>query len=226
MASNPRETLQIAHTARCKLQLAADRPDRSFRFILGHALTLDKVMLRIAEIESTGNDEWSQSPEKDDGQVGNQHIRFTGFAKERDVGSRKTQRRSPPAPPAPQPGLNVDDGNDEDIEQDDEDDEEDGGALQRFPSASGVPPRKIALDEDEGIGDMDSKEDDEFEWSEERLKELTGDHGNPELVDAYNHIARCPCHGQKAPAADKVWEIPPRMNGQMGRRMAIMQVQA
>ncbi|KAK4943573.1 hypothetical protein LTR10_016867 [Elasticomyces elasticus] len=44
----------LAHTAQCKLKLAANRPDRNLRFVLGHAFTLDKVMLRIVEIENQG----------------------------------------------------------------------------------------------------------------------------------------------------------------------------
>jgi hypothetical protein len=45
------ETNHIAHTARCKLQLAADRPDRNLRFILGHTFTLDNLLVQIAQIE-------------------------------------------------------------------------------------------------------------------------------------------------------------------------------
>src|SRR5437764_15303800 len=46
------ETYILAHTARCKLQMAADKPDRNLRFILGHAFTFDKLMCRIVEIEN------------------------------------------------------------------------------------------------------------------------------------------------------------------------------
>ncbi|RMD42765.1 hypothetical protein DV735_g2384, partial [Chaetothyriales sp. CBS 134920] len=47
------DTYRIAHTARCKLQQAANRPDRDLRFILGHAFTLDNLLLRIVEIENS-----------------------------------------------------------------------------------------------------------------------------------------------------------------------------
>jgi hypothetical protein len=47
-----RQTYSIAHSAKCKLNLAANRPDRNLRFVLGHAFTLDKVLLRIVEIEN------------------------------------------------------------------------------------------------------------------------------------------------------------------------------
>jgi hypothetical protein len=47
-------TYTLAHTAQCKLKLAANRPDRNLRFVLGHAFTLDNLMLRIVEIENNG----------------------------------------------------------------------------------------------------------------------------------------------------------------------------
>jgi len=46
-------TYTLAHTAQCKLKLAANRPDRNLRFVLGHAFTLDNLMLRIVEIENS-----------------------------------------------------------------------------------------------------------------------------------------------------------------------------
>ncbi|EHY54644.1 hypothetical protein ABEF92_002842 [Exophiala dermatitidis] len=48
----PSTTYTLAHTAQCKLKLAANRPDRNLRFVLGHAFTLDNLMLRIVEIEN------------------------------------------------------------------------------------------------------------------------------------------------------------------------------
>lgn len=52
--SDQHATYRVAHSARCKLQLAADRPDRNLRFVLGHAFTLDNLLLRIVEIENQG----------------------------------------------------------------------------------------------------------------------------------------------------------------------------
>lgn len=49
---NTGSTYSLAHTAQCKLKLSAKRGDRDLRFILGHAFTLDNVMLRIMEIEN------------------------------------------------------------------------------------------------------------------------------------------------------------------------------
>ncbi|EXJ85566.1 hypothetical protein A1O1_05930 [Capronia coronata CBS 617.96] len=49
---SPTTAYTLAHTAQCKLKLAANRPDRNLRFVLGHAFTLDNLMLRIVEIEN------------------------------------------------------------------------------------------------------------------------------------------------------------------------------
>ncbi|KAK6382194.1 hypothetical protein LTS17_004081 [Exophiala oligosperma] len=49
---NTSSTYTLAHTAQCKLKLAAKRTDRDLRFVLGHAFTLDNLMLRIVEIEN------------------------------------------------------------------------------------------------------------------------------------------------------------------------------
>ena len=49
---NTSTTYTLAHTVQCKLKIAAGRPDRNLRFVLGHAFTLDNLMLRIVEIEN------------------------------------------------------------------------------------------------------------------------------------------------------------------------------
>ena len=228
MVSDSLETLRIAHTARCKLQMAVDRPDRNFRFILGHALTLDNVLLRFAEINLTGDDEGNSSSESDDNgeQLKERHVVFSGSATARGPGSQGPQRRSPP-PPAQRPGVEIGD-NDDDDEDEEYDEGENGAPLERFPSASARPPREVAHDDDEGIGDMDgnSERKNGSQLSEEQLKRIMEGHGNVELVDAYNHIAGCPCHGQKAPAVENVWEIPSGTDEQMGGRRVVVQVQA
>ncbi|KAG8525714.1 uncharacterized protein KY384_000474 [Bacidia gigantensis] len=209
--SNPRETLRIAHTARCKLQIAADRPDRNFRFILGHALTLDKVMLRVAEIETSSSSSDGDDSISDDepAQPVPRRVSFSGDVKGRQGGARGGgggARRSPPPP------AELGDA-EEDVEDDDED--EDSAPLQRFPSASATPAGRTAYRD----GD---------ELSEEELRGITAGHGNAELVDAYNHVAGCRCHGQKGLVAENVWEIPSAMEKGVGAgpRMAVVQVQA
>ena len=64
-------TYKVAHSAQCKLNLAANRPDRNLRFVLGHAFTLDKVLLRIVEIENqSAKDEFDNSkPDKNKSEI-------------------------------------------------------------------------------------------------------------------------------------------------------------
>ena len=49
---NPKSTYALAHSARCKLALSANRPDRNLRMVLGHAFALDNLLVRIVEIEN------------------------------------------------------------------------------------------------------------------------------------------------------------------------------
>ena len=179
-------------------------------------------MLRVAEIEVTGSDD--SNNEGDDEQHKERHVGFTGPARARVIGSQRTQRRSPP-PPVLQPEMDV---NDDDEPIEDDEDEANGAPLERFLSASAVPPRKVAPYDAEGIGDMDEigGQEEVSGWSEEQLKSITADHGSAELVEVYNHIAGCPCQEHKAPIAENVWEVPSGMDGQMGGRMAVVQVQA
>lgn len=93
--------------------------------------------------------------------------------------------------------------------------------MERFPSASAVPSREVAQDDDERIGGQKKVP----VWSDEQLKTITEGHGNADLVDVYNHVAGYPCQGQKAPAVENVWEIPSEIDGQMGGRMTVVQVQ-
>ncbi|MCJ1274877.1 hypothetical protein MMC21_002675 [Puttea exsequens] len=210
------ESFRIAHTARCKLSMAVDRPDRNFRFILGHALTLDKVMLRIAEIDSGSGSSGSSGSSSSDSDEGNmlpeegRRVSFSVGSKARGVpmedkipGARGA-RRSPP-PPRPAPDAEDGDEEEDDVAEDDEDD--DGLSLERFPSASAQPPRAAAPSKDE-------------------IKAITAGQSDDGLVSMYNGIVRCPCNGDHAhaPRAEKMWSMPSKdMNGP---RVAVVQVEA
>jgi len=245
-----RETYKIAHTARCKLQLAADRPDRDLRFILGHAFTLDKLRLRIAEIEVSGSSDSDSEPEDD----GRQHAVCSGAVPgpgsvpeqgmqrrvsfqtgKAGVKSEKDRKRSPP-PPQP-PMLEEDtesdsDSDQDDIENDDGEGEEEDLGLVRFGSAAAQPtrPRIVGDDEDDVAPDeRDVLEGQEVEvtdpkrYSEEELKKLCEGKGSEELKDAYFGVAGCPCHGEKGPRVENFWELP-KQEGGVGPRLAVVQV--
>ncbi|KAL2064489.1 hypothetical protein VTL71DRAFT_4983 [Oculimacula yallundae] len=242
-----RETYKIAHTARCKLQMAADRPDRDLRFILGHAFTLDKLRLRIAEIEVSGSSDSDSEPEDDlpravcdgshaqtkPGEMGGRRVSFqTGKAGGNGNGigikGEKDRRRSPP-PPVQTPVLEEDTESDEDdIEEDVEDEEEDLG-LVRFGSAAAQPPRIVDDEADVETGGVEVLEGQEIEaldpkkYSEEELRKLCEGQSSQELRDAYTGVAGCPCHGKHGPQIENFWELP-QPEGVVGPRLAIMQV--
>jgi hypothetical protein len=210
------ETYRIAHTARCKLQLAADRPDRNLRFILGHAFTLDNLRLQIAQIEESVD---SESDEDDDI---DKHVappaRLVSFSKSahRPVGS-PGRRRSPP-PDKTAGHLDPDELSDGEEEVDDDDEEEEDLRLERFGSATEQLPRMI---DDDG----EDEEEEPNSPSEEELRLLTEGAGNAGLTDMYQRVAGCPCHGHQTPAAEKVWEIPQKSEGP-GVRLAVVQIAA
>ncbi|TVY88605.1 hypothetical protein LAWI1_G008803 [Lachnellula willkommii] len=211
------ETIKIAHTARCKLQLAADRPDRNLRFILGHAFTLDNVRLRIAEIEEEEEEEAEDDTIAEPTPAEQRRVSFSGKTKQHNSGAEG--RRSPPPPPQLEDDLEEDD--DEDLEEDDEEDE--GLGLQRFGSAAAQPPR-IAGEESSG-SDEDEEGTNLSIFSEDQLKTITNGPGNEELKDAYKKVHKCPCHGKNGPAVERFWDVP-AAEETPGLRMAVVQISA
>lgn len=225
---NPHDTFRIAHSARCKLNMAANAPDRNFRFILGHALTLDKMMLRIAEIEMDSSDEGDEEGVANDEPHGpststsGRRVSFSSTSRARHdaasaaKGHDRMQRRSPPPAHLPHPGEDEEGCGDDDAIVDDEDDHDGALSLQRFPSATAKPPGMVA---DGGYEDANEP----VTPTDEDLRGVMEGECNEELTKAYQHIAGCPCHGQQAPIASQVWEMPQKEGH---GRMAVMQVVA
>ena len=214
------ETLQLAHTAHCKLKLAADRPDRNLRFILGHAFTLDKLRLRIAEIEMDKSDEEDFAEELSEPLGAAPHQRRVSFRNNVARPSSANRPRSPPPDEYPDLGS---DSEEDDVEEDDEEDE--GLSLQRFESGSARQPKMI---EDDG----EDEDEEELKTpppmpSEDELRLITGSDGDEELTGAYSRVAGCPCHGnhKDAPKAQNIWDIPQKP-GEQGPRYAVVAVEA
>lgn len=220
------ETYSLAHTARCKLQMAADRPDRNLRFILGHAFTLDKLMLRVVEIESESSE--SESSSDDDNAYGDfptatnpereRRVSFQNNAKPQVTVTARN--RSPP------PGGDAD-GSDEEYAVDDEEDEEGKGlSLRRFKSAAAQPPRLID-DQDDDPSDEDEPVSPPSMPTELELQSITTGPESEELAHLYQNVKRCPCHGHQedAPTVEKAWEVPQKV-GHQGKRIAVVQVMA
>jgi len=195
--------------------MAADAPDRDLRFILGHAFTLDKIRLRLLEIETDSN---SSDEEDTQEATTERRVSFRGNSPRPAAADRK---RSPP----PDQFANLDDTDSEEEEEIEEDDEEEGGlSLRRFASATAKPPQMI---------DDDSSSSDEDEprspppMTEEELKLITGGVSDAEMKASYNHVRGCPCHGHHndAPEVENVWEVPQKA-GYTGPRVAVVQVTA
>lgn len=210
------ETYRIAHTARCKLQMAADRPDRNLRFILGHAFTLDKLRLQIAQIEEAIDSE----SESDDEQLPSAPSPgVVSFPKStnRPVTSTRHGRRSPP----PERSGELSDS-DSSQDEDDEYGEEQELRLERFGSAAGLPPRMV---DDEGSDEEDELPSPPGTPSKDEMRHLTQTSGNDELADMYHQVAGCRCQNHSLPTVEKMWDVPqgPEKDAP---RLAIVQVAA
>lgn len=219
------EPYYLAHTARCKLQLAAERPDRDLRFILGHAFTLDKLILRIVEIEnenSSDDDSDSEDLAEPRHAEHDQHVYFHSNTKPDTTA--KARKRSPPPNQDAHPDGSDSESSDEAYEYDENAEEENDLSLHRYASASAQPQRTI--------DDVDSISSDEDEPrsppsipSEAELELITQGPENEDLVDLYQHVKKCPCHGQheNVPTVTKAWDVPQK-EGQQGKRVAVVQI--
>ncbi|KAF2439807.1 hypothetical protein P171DRAFT_112462 [Karstenula rhodostoma CBS 690.94] len=211
-----RETLSIAHTAECKLHLAANRPDRDLRFMLGHALTLDSVSLRLVEIEEEAAT--VQQPSHATG------VRFQA------ANNCPTKRKTSP-PPNRFAEMHASDEDDE--EEEDEyissDDDQDELSLMRFPSGSAKPPQEPPdlVPSEEGSSDEDDPPSPELP-SEELLRDIMKGDGDENLRSAYAGVKKCHCHGhhEDAPKIQRMWEIPAKEGEQRadGVRIAVAEV--
>ena len=113
--------------------------------------------------------------------------------------------------------------------EDEDDDKENGGddddlSLRRFGSGAGDEPPKMIDDDEEEEEEMEPKSPPPIP-SEDELRMITGGEGDLELADMYQHVAECPCHGQKGPHASQVWQIPPKPGQEKGR-YAVVAVEA
>ena len=212
--SSLRETLSIAHTAECKLHLAATRPDRDLRFLLGHALTLDSITLRLLEIDR----ETSTIAQP----------RHASSVKFQAAGNGSTvRRRSPP----PSRLAEIDASDEEEDEEDDlsSDDDQDELALMRFPSGSERAPEEVpGLVEEDGSSDEEEGPRSPEGLDEEFLRGVTSGEGDGELMDMYAKVKKCPCHGHHvdAPELGRIWELPPKTGEERadGVRIAVAEV--
>lgn len=206
-----RETYSLAHTAQCKLQLSVDRPDRNLRFMVGHAMHLDSLMLRIVEIEESVQQSQHASS-----------IKFKGTGGSNALPKHASAARRSPPPRATELDS---DSDDEDVCDYAEDDEEDDLSLTRFPSGSAAPPRHPQATPQLIPSDGDSSSSDEDDdgmsgQDPESLRDLINNNseGDQFLAELYNGVKKCPCHKSDAPAIERAWELP----GEDGGKRRVM----
>lgn len=213
------EVYRLAHTAECRLEMAAGKPDRNLRFVVGHLMHYESLRLRIVEIEhDIGKSQRARA------------VQFQGAGELRKQPSTgQLRRRSPPPPPVNSrdghiPGL--DDEEEDQLSDSDEDDEELG--LQRFPSGSARPP---PLEPD--VGDDEDDEEPESPESPEEpdqaiLEQAMKGESNELLAQYYNKMRKCPCHGktETAEGFERVWELPPGKDDKEGVTRVVAEVRA
>ncbi|KAF2402434.1 hypothetical protein EJ06DRAFT_339050 [Trichodelitschia bisporula] len=189
-----RDAYTMAHSARCKLEMAVSRPDRNWRFIIGHATHLDALILRIAEIEETADKPDHASA-----------VTFKGAGSKQSAS--KTRRRRSPPPPALTCGEPHDDR-----EEDAFEDEEDFPTLTRTVSRSRQDVPELVPSDDSSSSDEDEELDGDAAPTAEipdaaDLRTITQREGDPELEDMYNKIRNCPCQSDEMPAIDNIWPL-------------------
>ena len=218
-----KEAYTLAHSAQCRLQMEANRPERNLRFVVGHLMHYENLRLRIVEIEHdiSKSERASAVQFKGTGHVDQklQQKPSTG-----QLGGRKS-----PPPPAYDPGDDDEGDDDDPWSGGDEDDEDDGLGLQRFPSGSARPPQHPPPELEPDVGDDD--DDDEYEPEspeepdQETLEKLLQTEGTAGLATMYEGVRKCPCHGKTdSPSFENMWELPPSEGGKEGVTRAVAQV--
>ncbi|TKA47445.1 hypothetical protein B0A54_01816 [Friedmanniomyces endolithicus] len=213
-----KEAYTLAHSAQCRLQLAASRPDRNLRFVVGHLMHYENLRLRIVQIEH----DISRSERASAVAFrGTGHVNGEGLRHKASTG--QLGRRSPP--PA---AVEYDEDEDEHLPEhggvvdDGDEDEESGLGLTRFPSGSTRPQQHPppALEPDDG-DEEDEDEDDEAVSPEEpdqaTLEAAMQGAGEERWGKAYEGVRKCGCHGQTdAPSLGRMWELPASGTGPSG----------
>jgi hypothetical protein len=199
--------------------IAADQPDRNLRFILGHAFTLDKLRLRVLEIETEINNSEGDTELPTFNADGPRRVSFSNNAKQ---ATSKKNRSPPPSAEGYFVSSSSDDGYEEDDEMDDDEDEE--LSLRRFESATAQPPRMIE-DEDSDGEDKNEPVSPPPLPTEMELQAITQGPESEDLAGLYQHVKGCSCSAEhsNAPAIKRAWEIPQKP-GYQGRRVAVVEV--
>jgi hypothetical protein len=205
------EAYTLAHTAQCRLQIAASRPDRDLRFIVGHLMHYESLRLRIVEIEH----DISMN------ERANISVRFRDHPRQAPRPPLQGRKSPPPTPPRHQ-DLDIDTDSDSDPDSDDDmaiddDEADDQLSLQRFPSAAATQP-PLRTHSDSELPELDSDHDDDDDEDEPRspdepsradLENCIRGEGDDIYATMYEGVRKCTCHGKAAsPAFERMWSLP------------------
>ena len=224
-----KEAYKMAHSAQCRLQMEASRPERNLRFVVGHLMHYEDVRLRIVEIEHDISMSQRASAVKFKG-TGHVSTAETLEVTKKPSTGQLGGRKSPPPPPVEYDPYEDDEVDDEDPwSGGDEDEGEEDLGLQRFPSGSARPPRQPRPPPELLPDDSDEEDDDEpispEDVDQETLEELMKTGGNKDLAKMYDGIRKCPCHKhQDAPTFENMWELPKDQQSKEGYTRAVAQV--
>lgn len=216
------EAYYLAHSAQCRLNLEASRPDRHLRFVVGHLMHYESLRLRIVEIEhDIGQHQRTKAVQfKGTGHVNAEH------AAHRKPSTGQLGRRSPP-PPAQE--VKNESSEESDLEDDQEDvdahiiddADDDDLSLTRFPSGSAAPPRPppdLEPDDEDYDDDDEPEPHSPEEPDRETLDSAMKGESNDTLATIYEGVRRCPCHGKTdAPHIERIWDLPATQAGEGGR---------
>lgn len=206
------EAYTLAHTAQCRLQMAASRPDRNLRFVVGHLMHFQALRVRIVEIE---HDMTKRSLSSTNPSNRNGHVDYHIQHKPSSIG----QHSPPPSPET----------YDEDEAESDEDDiafddeADDGLSLARFPSAASQglhpqsqPPRveleppELEPDEEDYSDEEEPRIPEEPTCTPQELQRAVEGESNERYTSYYEGVRKCVCHGQtNSPSFDRMWDLPP-----------------
>ena len=225
-----KEAYSMAHSAQCRLHMAASEPDRNLRFVVGHLMHYESVRLRIVEIEH----DISTSQRGAVSFQGTGHVNQTC---DRQVQKKpSTGQLGRKSPPPQRVEYDPEDDDDDDVEDDDpwsggEDADGEPGddlGLTRFPSGTARPPQPPP---DLLPDDSDEDEDDEpvspEEPDRETLERAMQGEGSKDFANLYDAVRKCPCHKhQDAPSFENFWELPAAEGGKEGVTRAVAQVWA
>ncbi|KAI6828589.1 hypothetical protein KC340_g9092, partial [Hortaea werneckii] len=189
-----KEAYSLAHSAQCRLNIEASRPDRNLRFVVGHLMHYESLRLRIVEIEHDISRDQRAKAVQFQERMSGQQKGSDGESRLRSQPSTGDLRKPQPlrkSPPPPQSSTALDDEDDDlpDVLLADDEEEEEGLGLQRFPSGSARPPQPppdLEPDDDEDEDEDDYDPPSPEEPSEAALHFAMRNQPNEQLAKSYS----------------------------------------